>query len=167
MLCRVCFVYYVVLCLLCVDILCRCAQPTMVFLLYHVMFVVFVVLFSVVISMINNALSFLLCYVVFGRICHVEYVFVYKPIVMLRVLGDSLSGHDGFPFSTYDVDNDSKADGSCARYVKGAWWFHDCFDSCLTCAYQVPGTNDCQSMTWNSHQYCTALTSAQMMVRPI
>lgn len=83
------------------------------------------------------------------------------------ILGDSLSGHNGFGFSTQNVDNDSNPDGSCARYIQGAWWFHACCDSCLTCAYKTPGVKDCRSMYWNSYDYCMSLRTARMMVRPM
>ena len=86
---------------------------------------------------------------------------------LMSSTGDSLSGHNGFGFSTQDVDNDSKPDGSCARYIQGAWWFHNCADSCLTCAYLTPGVEDCQSMYWSSHANCVSLRSAKMMVRPL
>ncbi|XP_052787276.1 microfibril-associated glycoprotein 4-like [Mya arenaria] len=82
--------------------------------------------------------------------------------------GDSLSGHDGFGFSsvTPSIDRDAN-ENSCAEYLHASWWFHSCADSCLTCKYDVPGTNNCRSMAWNSAGYCTALRKAKMMVRPM
>jgi ficolin len=40
--------------------------------------------------------------------------------------GDSFTPHSGFPFSTYDVDNDDVATASCAVTYKGAWWYNSC-----------------------------------------
>ncbi|WAR28966.1 ANGL2-like protein [Mya arenaria] len=82
--------------------------------------------------------------------------------------GDSLSGHDGFGFSSMlpNIDRDSNA-ASCAEYLQGNWWFHSCADSCLTCKYDIPGTNNCRSMAWNSVAYCQSLREVRMMVRPM
>ena len=41
-------------------------------------------------------------------------------------LSDGMSHHNGMKFSTYDVDNDSNSDGSCAFAFKGAWWYRSC-----------------------------------------
>ncbi|XP_052787279.1 fibrinogen C domain-containing protein 1-B-like [Mya arenaria] len=82
--------------------------------------------------------------------------------------GDSLSVHDGFGFSSMlpNIDRDSNA-ASCAEYLQGSWWFHSCADSCLTCKYYIPGTNNCRSMAWNSVAYCQSLREVRMMVRPM
>ncbi|XP_060602744.1 fibropellin-1-like isoform X2 [Ruditapes philippinarum] len=80
--------------------------------------------------------------------------------------GDSLSGHNGFGFTNKDVDRDSSS-VNCGVYLHGAWWFHSCYDSCLTCPYETPGSNNCRSFSWNSLAYCIALKSARMMVRPM
>lgn len=39
--------------------------------------------------------------------------------------GDSLTGHKGRKFSTFDSDNDNYV-GNCALDVKSAWWFFNC-----------------------------------------
>lgn len=41
--------------------------------------------------------------------------------------GDSLITHKGKKFSTFDQDNDTDQ-ANCAKFYKGAWWFHTCFD---------------------------------------
>ncbi|CAH1788270.1 unnamed protein product [Owenia fusiformis] len=41
--------------------------------------------------------------------------------------GDSLHGHNGAQFSTYDRDNDATVDSvNCAVANKGAWWYQAC-----------------------------------------
>ena len=59
--------------------------------------------------------------------------------------GDSLSYHDGMPFTTLDRNNDKK-DGLCATWCHGAWWYKDCFLSNLNGRYYkrgpyIPDTN--------------------------
>ena len=44
--------------------------------------------------------------------------------------GDSLSGHNGYKFSTHDQDNDVHG-GSCAQSYSGAWWYSACHASNL------------------------------------
>ena len=34
--------------------------------------------------------------------------------------------HDGMPFSTLDVDNDTMSTINCAWYLGGGWWFAGC-----------------------------------------
>eukprot|EP00079_Xenopus_tropicalis_P029635 XP_012825212.1 PREDICTED: ficolin (collagen/fibrinogen domain containing) 1 isoform X1 [Xenopus tropicalis] len=48
--------------------------------------------------------------------------------------GDSLSSHNNKAFQTKDVDND-ESDSNCAESFKGAWWYHDCYSSCLNGEY--------------------------------
>nr|KAF6381963.1 ficolin 3 [Pipistrellus kuhlii] len=48
--------------------------------------------------------------------------------------GDSLSFHNGKPFSTYDADHDT-AGGNCAVTVHGAWWYQACYHSNLNGPY--------------------------------
>ena len=83
--------------------------------------------------------------------------------------GDSLSGHTGLGFTTPDHDVDTNVGINCANYLQGSWWFHDCYDSCLTCPFIVakPGTKECASMSWNGVRYCEPLRSAKMMIRPM
>ena len=45
-------------------------------------------------------------------------------------LKDSLSGHNGAPFSTSDNDNDASS-SNCAALYKGAWWYTKCHSSNL------------------------------------
>ncbi|XP_041372727.1 fibrinogen C domain-containing protein 1-A-like [Gigantopelta aegis] len=48
--------------------------------------------------------------------------------------GDSLTSHDGYRFSTRDVDMDGSPN-DCARASSGAWWYHDCYESNLNGPY--------------------------------
>ena len=83
--------------------------------------------------------------------------------------GDSLSGHTGLGFTTPGHDVDTNVGINCADYLQGSWWFHDCYDSCLTCPFIVakPGTEECASMSWNGVRYCEPLRAAKMMIRPM
>ncbi|XP_073697792.1 microfibril-associated glycoprotein 4-like [Garra rufa] len=42
--------------------------------------------------------------------------------------GDSLSGHNGFKFSTFDKDQDV-SDANCAKLFLGAFWYSNCHNS--------------------------------------
>ena len=48
--------------------------------------------------------------------------------------GDSLDRHDGFPFSTFDADNDDAA-WNCAVTNEGGWWHHSCVHANLNGVY--------------------------------
>lgn len=48
--------------------------------------------------------------------------------------GDSLSSHNGKPFSTFDADHDTR-EGNCAVIVHGAWWYGSCYRSNLNGLY--------------------------------
>lgn len=49
-------------------------------------------------------------------------------------IGDSLSYHQGRPFSTEDRDNDV-AVTNCATSYKGAWWYKNCHRTNLNGKY--------------------------------
>ncbi|XP_060061628.1 ficolin-3 isoform X2 [Erinaceus europaeus] len=50
--------------------------------------------------------------------------------------GDSLSLHNGTPFTTKDADHDT-SDGNCAVIVHGAWWYKACYSSNLNGRYAM------------------------------
>ncbi|CAC5356131.1 Fibrinogen-like protein A,Ryncolin-2,Microfibril-associated glycoprotein 4,Ficolin-2,Ryncolin-1,Ryncolin-3 [Mytilus coruscus] len=44
--------------------------------------------------------------------------------------GDGMTEYNGYYFSTYDRDHDTHSGLNCAAYegIKGAWWFHGCWN---------------------------------------
>ena len=65
--------------------------------------------------------------------------------------GDSLTGHNGYRFSTYDNDNDVAA-RNCAQDYTGAWWYFGCYNSNLNGRYAV---NSVQGIIWDSWRSST------------
>ena len=64
-------------------------------------------------------------------------------------IGDSLSYHNGFPFSTYDRDNDNHYRGrNCAQDDHGAWWYNSCQHSNLNGKYLDKGVKDARGVGW-------------------
>ncbi|XP_019614381.1 PREDICTED: techylectin-5B-like [Branchiostoma belcheri] len=81
--------------------------------------------------------------------------------------GDSLTYHDGKPFSAKDRDNDVYS-SSCAQMFKGAWWYGDCYHSNLNGQYHLGtfGSND-GGVTWRhwkGNNY--SLKRTEMKLRP-
>ncbi|XP_019624489.1 PREDICTED: ficolin-1-like [Branchiostoma belcheri] len=61
--------------------------------------------------------------------------------------GDSLTYHDGKPFSTKDRKNEDYH-ASCAQRFKGAWWYYDCQLSNLNGLYHLGEGNNNDGVTW-------------------
>lgn len=57
-----------------------------------------------------------------------------RPKRLSSVAGDSLTYHQGRPFSTKDRDNDV-AVTNCAMSYKGAWWYKNCHRTNLNGKY--------------------------------
>lgn len=82
--------------------------------------------------------------------------------------GDSLGGHSGLQFSTYDRDNDV-FNGSCARDYRGAWWYSSCHSSNLNGEYrwydeEQPGF--ARGVIWYTHKgHGNSMKSVEMKVR--
>ncbi|XP_051892780.1 tenascin-like isoform X7 [Pristis pectinata] len=78
--------------------------------------------------------------------------------------GDSLSYHEGRPFSTRDRDNDV-AVTNCALSYKGAWWYKNCHRVNLNGRYGVE--NHSQGINWyhwKGHEH--SIEFVEMKLRP-
>uniref|UniRef100_H2YI03 Fibrinogen C-terminal domain-containing protein n=1 Tax=Ciona savignyi TaxID=51511 RepID=H2YI03_CIOSA len=82
--------------------------------------------------------------------------------------GDSLSNHNGLPFSTKDVDNDSIGNFNCAVRNHGAWWYDGCFDSNLNGKYfKNCHTTSTQGVSWSKfHGLQCSMKFVEMKFRP-
>ncbi|XP_075040808.1 tenascin isoform X2 [Mixophyes fleayi] len=79
--------------------------------------------------------------------------------------GDSMTYHNGRPFSTYDKDNDS-AITNCALSYKGAFWYKNCHRVNLMGRYG--DNNHSQGINWfhwKGHEY--SIQNADMKIRPV
>ena len=82
--------------------------------------------------------------------------------------GDSLSLHNGKPFSTPDRDNDDSGSKNCAAVHDGAWWFHSCMDSNLNGRYHFGPRERCTNgIYWISFHRMACLKAATMMIKKI
>lgn len=71
---------------------------------------------------------------VFRSMCHALLPWSVHNSLSLSGSGDSLSYHQGRPFSTKDRDNDI-AVTNCALSYKGAWWYKNCHRANLNGKY--------------------------------
>ena len=61
---------------------------------------------------------------------------------------DSLTFHNGIPFSTKDDDNDSNENENCAQLDKGGWWYKNCYEANLNgIRFNSPSSNR-EGMRW-------------------
>ena len=82
--------------------------------------------------------------------------------------GNSLGGHVGYNFSTYDQDNDAYVD-NCAVMYHGAWWYSACHSSNLNGAYlNGSHTSFANGVEWNAWTgYFYSLPFTEMKLRPL
>ena len=82
--------------------------------------------------------------------------------------GDSLSFHDGQPFSTKDQDNDPSI-GNCASVYHGAWWYKWCHKSNLNGIYRHNSSTSYGDgiiwRHWKGQRY--SLKRVMMKIRPL
>ena len=83
--------------------------------------------------------------------------------------GDSLTYHNGRPFSTKDRDNDGNSKGHCAQQFKGAWWYKSCHTSNLNGLYlsgnHASFANGVNWKGWKGYHY--SLKVSEMKVRRV
>ncbi|KAM5146813.1 ficolin-2-like isoform 2-T2 [Mantella aurantiaca] len=82
--------------------------------------------------------------------------------------GDSLTYHNGMPFSTLDQDNDTDP-RDCVQLYKGAWWYNQCHQSNLNGLY-LPGKTDtfANGINWNSGKgYNYSYKQSELKIRPV
>ncbi|XP_040026632.2 tenascin-R isoform X2 [Gasterosteus aculeatus] len=78
--------------------------------------------------------------------------------------GDSLSYHQGRPFSTKDRDNDI-AVTNCASSYKGAWWYKNCHRANLNGKYgESRHSQGINWYHWKGHEF--SIPSVEMKMRP-
>ncbi|RUS75018.1 hypothetical protein EGW08_017199 [Elysia chlorotica] len=77
--------------------------------------------------------------------------------------GDSLTDHNGLPFSTYDRDNDNVASNCAVTYV-GAWWYGSCHASNLNGQW---GAGDNRGPRWGAFSGAEPVSYSEMKVRRV
>ncbi|XP_076873311.1 angiopoietin-related protein 1a [Brachyhypopomus gauderio] len=84
--------------------------------------------------------------------------------------GDSLSNHNGKPFTTLDRDKDSFT-GNCAHFHKGGWWYNACGQTNLNGVWYSGGVYRSKfqdGIFWADYGGgFYSLKAVRMMIRPI
>ena len=78
--------------------------------------------------------------------------------------GDSLSHHNGRPFTTRDRDNDAHPRANCANSHTGAWWYVACHASNLNGKW---GEGDYDGPEWRTVSNGEPLTFTEMKIRRV
>ena len=92
--------------------------------------------------------------------------------LVFNLLGDSLTYHNGFAWSTRDSENDIDDVRHCAQAVFGAWWYGACEMSNLNGPYVTyPGTltpnKYGEGIMWGSWLYQSySFPKTEMKIRP-
>lgn len=81
--------------------------------------------------------------------------------------GDSLSVHNGLPFSTWDRDNDAWT-GNCALDYKSGWWFSGCHTANLNGLYlRQPPYLYAKGIVWQTYGgFRTSMIYSEMKIKP-
>ena len=77
--------------------------------------------------------------------------------------GDSLSFHNGKPFSTYDRDNDGRAQNDAVEY-SGAWWYSS-YESNLNAKWNTVGSG--KAARWYTFSGGDSVSFSEMKLRKI
>ncbi|XP_062858210.1 angiopoietin-related protein 1a [Trichomycterus rosablanca] len=85
--------------------------------------------------------------------------------------GDSLTSHNGKPFTTLDRDKDAFTGGNCAHFHKGGWWYNACGQTNLNGVWYSGGVYRSKfqdGIFWAEYGGgFYSLKSVRMMIRPI
>ncbi|XP_071146606.1 fibrinogen-like protein 1 isoform X1 [Mytilus edulis] len=84
--------------------------------------------------------------------------------------GDGMTEYNGYYFSTYDRDHDTRPDMNCAAYaiIKGAWWFYSCWTgngASLNGKY-TSGPSSSAGIRYKAWKY-QSLKKSTMMIRKV
>lgn len=79
-------------------------------------------------------------------------------------VGDALSHHKGFKFSTFDKDHDWY-DENCAKEFAGAFWYTICYHANLNGVYTW-GEELQIGVNWRPWKGEKSVKSTSMMIRP-
>ncbi|XP_023674552.1 angiopoietin-related protein 1-like [Paramormyrops kingsleyae] len=84
--------------------------------------------------------------------------------------GDSLSSHNGKPFTTLDRDKDTFS-GNCAHFHKGGWWYNACGQTNLNGVWYTGGVYRSKfqdGIFWADYGGGSySMKGVRMMIRPI
>ncbi len=83
--------------------------------------------------------------------------------------GDSMTYHNGLPFTTKDNDNDFRSTHNCAETYEGGWWYSHCHTANLNGLYyqraEVLFGQGMQWRDWKGQYY--SLKKCSMKIRQV
>ena len=69
-------------------------------------------------------------------------------------------------FSTWDNDNDKNYHWNCAEFLKGGWWYYECFYSSVNGLFYNKSNPNPDHMSWpNWGQFYGGITFSEMKVK--